>query len=242
MWVIFCLLFGLKNYGKPKGKRYLWIGFGLFILFTNPLFIQVLYRYWEPPAKNVDAIKNFKVGVLLGGYYDISTLDLKSKRIESNIASGRFINTYELYKKGKIQKILLSGGDGRIINGKGNEAILVKNKLVEFGVPLNNILIDSVSKNTYENAVFSVRLLKENNFEGKEVLLISSGSHLPRTYLCFNKQGYNCSVFNAHSEVKPISILNPKSFIIPDSQGLLKIEILIKEWIGIIVYKFKGYL
>ena len=91
-----------------------------------------------------------------------------------------------LYRQGFINKILCTGG----IFQKGQQipiANLMKNFLIEKGVPQNEIFTETKSVETVENIKFSFSLLKQRNFfknlkntEQLRLVLISEPNHLRR--------------------------------------------------------------
>ena len=65
----------------------------------------------------------------------------------------RLMEGLMLYRNGKIKKIIISGGSGYLIKDE-RESKLAKDFLVKFClVPESDIIIDTHSKNTYENAL-----------------------------------------------------------------------------------------
>lgn len=88
----------------------------------------------------------------------------------------------DLYEKGLINKILLSGGIGYFNKDrKIPEAIKLYNYLYEKGVPKNDMIIESKSKNTLENVKFFLELLKEQyNLNNTTLNLITSSFHMKR--------------------------------------------------------------
>ena len=93
----------------------------------------------------------------------------------------------ELYKQGYAKKILFSGGS--IVGFPGGEKItwagLMKNYAIELGVPETAIILQDGSRSTQEDALFSFRLLQNQNFYS--VILVTSPYHSRRAYLIFNQ-------------------------------------------------------
>lgn len=93
----------------------------------------------------------------------------------------------ELYKQGYADKILFSGGS--IVDFPGVEKItwagLMKGYATLLGVPENAIILQDESKSTQEDALFSFRLLQNQNFYS--VILVTSPYHSRRAYLIFKQ-------------------------------------------------------
>ena len=60
--------------------------------------------------------------------------------------------------------------------------------LLNLGIPAADILIESESNNTRENAVFTQKLLTQK-MPAAKCLLITSAFHMRRSIGCFNKVG-----------------------------------------------------
>jgi vancomycin permeability regulator SanA len=92
----------------------------------------------------------------------------------------------KLYKAGRANKILFSGG----VTWPGSnftEAHLLKNKAVEKGIPEEDILFEDISLSTKENVLAS-SLILDRYFELhniKRLLIVTSTYHMRRSYLTF---------------------------------------------------------
>jgi len=67
----------------------------------------------------------------------------------------------QLYRMGKIKKILITGGQGLNPTNPYSEAELLKRFLIMTGMPETDILIEEKSVNTRENALFYQRVFGE---------------------------------------------------------------------------------
>jgi uncharacterized SAM-binding protein YcdF (DUF218 family) len=89
----------------------------------------------------------------------------------------------ELFRHGAAPLLLLSGG-GR---GAEPEAAIMRRLALAAAVPEAALVIEPNSRNTWENACESARLLRRRN--AGRVLLVSDRSHLPRAALLFRIAG-----------------------------------------------------
>lgn len=96
---------------------------------------------------------------------------------------GRLARGVELFREGAARLLLLSGG-GR---GAEPEAAIMQKLALASGVPERVLLIEPNSRNTWENARESARLLRRHGLG--RVLLVSDRSHLPRAALLFRLAG-----------------------------------------------------
>ena len=71
-------------------------------------------------------------------------------------------NIVSLYQKGFCKYILCTGGNVAVYNGKSDvESLILKELLIENGIPTDKILVETKSKNTGENLQFSVPILEK---------------------------------------------------------------------------------
>lgn len=116
-------------------------------------------------------ITKANIGIVLGGTMMIHRLD----------------KAIELYNKGTIKKILVSGGVGYLnLNRKTTEAEIMKKYLLKNNIPLSDILIEDKSRNTYENFLYTYKLLLSKNLiNNTSIILITSSFHIKRTIMTF---------------------------------------------------------
>jgi uncharacterized SAM-binding protein YcdF (DUF218 family) len=151
------------------------------------------------------------------------------------------VHAYELYKLKKIHKFLLTGGDGSLVNQNFKEAIELKKFLVQVGVPVEDILIDSIADNTYENAVESIKLLKQNDVKESETLVITSAIHMRRALACFHKQNFKPDYFTCDFKSRTFRA-SPDAWLVPSVDAIHHWQRILKEWVGFVAYKTMGYI
>ncbi|QHI74034.1 YdcF family protein [Aminipila terrae] len=133
-----------------------------------------------------DELGKSDVAVVLGNKIELD--GTPSKRLQ-----GRLDKALNLYKKGYFNYIIVSGGIGK----EGySEAVVMKEYLIEKGVPSNSILIDEVGNDSYMTAKNTKNIMNQMNFHS--VTVISQFYHITRTKLAFRKVGLN-DVYTAHS-------------------------------------------
>ena len=239
-WFIVIALFA-RFAKKPDRKRKLWMAaFVVLIVFSNPFLANEVIKQWEMAPVNSNTIEEpYDVGILLGGslrYYDQQyQRPIYSQNVD------RLLQTIALYKSGKIKKILLSGGSGAVTRPEELESEIILKVLIQTGIPVGDVLIENVSRNTYENAFYSAKLLREKYPDGGKFLLITSAFHMRRSIACFNKTGLKTTIYpvdpRAHSHV-----YTPENSIFPHAGALLIWDAIIHEWLGMISYKAAGYI
>ncbi len=231
LWLVLILI-------KSKRNRKIVISSQIFILwiFSTGAFTEWASRLYEIHPTDIKKMKAAEIGVVLtGGLAN----DPESGRNGSYIGNeaDRMWQAVRLFKAGKIHKILISGGDNskKVLKIENEVA---KQFLLDFGIPDTCIIQETISRNTYENAVNTAQILKEK-YRNPSIILITSAYHMPRALACFKKQNLSPAVF-ASSPICTFWEITFKDFV-PDPEELFKSKLLIKEWIGHLVYKCMGY-
>ncbi|WP_052089794.1 YdcF family protein [Porphyromonas canoris] len=99
----------------------------------------------------------------------------------SSIMKQRVLKGVSLWKKGTAKHIIFSGGES-----KNNciESILMHKMATDLGVPDSCIITEKHSKNTYQNAFFSVEEMKKNN--AHTAAIVTSNFHRKRVAAIFS--------------------------------------------------------
>jgi uncharacterized SAM-binding protein YcdF (DUF218 family) len=120
------------------------------------------------------------------------------------------------------------------------EGALLRRYLVTTGIPERDILVDSVSRNTFENAVCSARILNDSLPAGR-YLLITSALHMKRAQACFLRQRIRTDAYPV-SKKTGARRWDPGHLLIPRVENMHTWEQLLHEWVGYLIYRIKGYL
>ncbi len=102
----------------------------------------------------------------------------------------RIIKAVDLYKAGKAGKVIFSGGDDK--EDGVNEAEAMKQLAIEKGIPEEDILVEKSATSTYENFIYSEKILEQNNL--KLVIIVTEPFHIKRASLVADKLGIDYSV------------------------------------------------
>jgi uncharacterized SAM-binding protein YcdF (DUF218 family) len=210
----------------------------LFCFLCFPVFLQETLRIWEVPAKKSIEIGTYDVGIVLGGMFCYNN-DIKE--ISTLRSADRIWQALNLYHQGKIKKILISGDDGNIFDQGLDEAKQLKEVLLKWKIPKEDILVEDVSRNTFENAVETKKLLKKHP-ELKRKLLITSGSHMRRAKAIFDHQKIFTHTFSTNMQTGNSRNYNFELLFIPTLNNMDAWDKLTKEIIGYFVYDITGRL
>ena len=239
IWIITLFLLALFLKNKKWAKRCLIYGVIVSSFFSNSFISDIAVGLWEYPITLDNQMdSSYDVGIVLGG--GMITIDAQNKRMTFRNNVDRMLQAVELYKKGKIKKMLFSSGAGSLIYRDMLESALLKKYLVSIGIPDSVILVDSLSDNTYQNAIYSKQILKKNCPNGK-YLLITSSIHMRRAMGCFKKAGINIVPYSTNKQIGRF-VFDFKHYLIPSIEAFGAWDSLIHELVGCIVYRIKGYL
>jgi uncharacterized SAM-binding protein YcdF (DUF218 family) len=234
--ILMTISFFLKR-AKLK-KIFFWTGFGLLIFFSNEFIANEVMLAWEPaPTPYHEIKKTYAWGIVLTG---VTHNDREpSDRVYFHHGADRVTHAVELYKKGIIKKILISGGSGRLMSSERKEANEIFRAMILMGVPEQDMVIENQSRNTHESAVMVKEMLKG---ETEGCLLITSAFHMYRSKACFVKAGFSTidtftTDFYTHRRY-----FTPDVLFIPKPESIMIWQKIFKEWTGIIAYKVAGYI
>lgn len=199
----------------------------------TPFIGNVLLRplettYPQPSHPKGDVI------VVLGGGYTVGTPDVTGRGNLFGDSSSRLVTSAILYRQLHVP-ILLSGGPNTIAKGIDYSfAAIGQRELEDLGIPPNMIYTEPNSRNTQENAEFSIKLLHAHHLS--HPILVTSAYHMPRAVLDFKRAGMNVEPYPTAYLVNRAS--EPYSFLwLPSMQGLQNTYTAVREYIGIVATK-----
>lgn len=234
-WWIVILLVWMWRTRSPRRKRNLLIvAIVLVVVFTNPFIYRSLVLNWQPDLVEVSSDKKYDAGILLGG---LAGYDRFGRGFFSD-ESDRFIQAANLFHRGIIKKIIVTGGVGGLYQKGQPEATFLNQALIKNGIPDSCIITESKSRNTFENAVFSKRIVDSLHIKGPYVL-ITSALHMRRSHAVFTKAGFD--IIEAPADFKVVFRNNGlDETLIPDVSLLKEWSYFLKEIIGLYVYRMTG--
>jgi uncharacterized SAM-binding protein YcdF (DUF218 family) len=242
------ILVGLFLHKKRRWQQVLLIA-ALVILWlaSNRWVSYALARSLEwrnlPPESTPQA----EVIVLLGG--GTESFDPPRPMTEINGAGDRVLYAAKLYQEGAAPIILASGGNVQFTSSRGDTpAQEMTDLLLLIGIPEDAIWQQPDSQNTYEDASYSAEILRENNI--KEIILVTSAIHMPRSKALFEKQGidvipapvdFTITEQNWQAAFRP-GLDEFVIYLLPSTGSLGLTTTVLKEYIGMLVYGLRGWL
>ncbi|MGK6341652.1 YdcF family protein [Chryseobacterium sp. DT-3] len=139
------------------------------------------------------------IAVILGN--TVNEEGTLSERLEKRVECG-----LNLYRYGRVKKILVSGGLGKegFYEGDKMKEYLIKNKVSD-----SIIIVDNFGNNTLATVNNTLKLKDSLNFQS--LIVVSQYFHLTRTKMLFRKQHF-----------KNVSSVSPQYFELRDIYSLLR--------------------
>ena len=212
------------------------LGIVLLLFFSNEFIANEVAKWWEIPAVKMSDVGQYEWAILLTGVTK-SNID-PDDRVYFQRGADRVIHTVYLYKAGLVKKILVSGGDGNLLEARRKEADEIREALLLMGVSDSDIVTESNSRNTYESAEEVKRIAEDKKLQGP-FLLVTSAYHMRRSLGCFQNVGLPVVPFSTDF-VTHKRKFTPDSLIVPRVEGILIWNILVKEWVGVLAYRLTG--
>jgi uncharacterized SAM-binding protein YcdF (DUF218 family) len=134
-------------------------------------------------------------------------------------------------------RIVFSGGNANLVSDDAaKEADTARAVFERLRVAKDRLLMERQSRNTLENAEFSKAML--NPKPGERWLLVTSAYHMPRSIGAFRKVGFAVEPYPVDWRTGgPRDLLK---FSIYAIDGLGRVEIAMREWIGLSAYRITG--
>ncbi|WP_229969317.1 YdcF family protein [Pontibacter harenae] len=237
LWVL-VLLFLALFLKSAKWKRVsLATAVAILLVFSNPFLANEVWRAWEVDATPVAEVANHEIAVILSGVTGYRE-DMPD-RIHTHKGADRFLHPLQLYRLGKVKRLLISGGSGYVTGNAVPEAEQIEKILLMAGVAEEDIITEANSRNTRENALNTAALLKDYP-DWQQPLLVTSAFHMRRSRACFEKVGLQPIIYSTDFYSTPRRF-TPDETIIPNVGAFEKWHLLIHEVTGFIVYKILGY-
>jgi len=152
------------------------------------------------------------------------------------ILSERITATAELARRYPNARIIFSGGSSSLIYDEGPEAPFAVRQLEALGVAYDRIAAEDRSRNTLENAAYSLRLARPK--PGERWLLVTSPYHMTRAMAAFRALGFVVEAYPVDWRTRgPKDLTRPFGSL---AEGLRRTDTAVREWVGLLVYRLTG--
>jgi uncharacterized SAM-binding protein YcdF (DUF218 family) len=208
-----------------------WLGFWSLPVVADAVTARLTAAYAPAP---IDALPGADAIVVLGG--GIRPASRGRTDPDLNEAADRIWHAMRLYRDGKAPWVVVTGGSVWS-GGTGTEAAAMRDFLVDLGVPEAFVVLEDRSRNTHENATMTAALGGDWAFE--RVLLVTSATHMRRAAATFRRAGFE--VVPAPTDYVDFTDLPPLLRWLPDAEALDVSTRIIKEYLGLWVYRARGW-
>jgi uncharacterized SAM-binding protein YcdF (DUF218 family) len=231
MLVIIVIFIGLI---KNK-KKLIYISIGLLYIISTPIFSNNFFKLVEGSEyrKPISYIDSAEAIVVLSGMLQINEVG-DNTYVEWGDPD-RFFGGISLFKAGKAQKLVFTGGKMPWDKTKKTEGEVLNEFAISSGIPSEKIFLTKNVENTADEAVAVKELISPN----KRIILVTSAYHMYRAKRLFENQGFEVIPFKVDYKIGRKKELVIMDFL-PDADDLKITELGVKEIIGRIFYFLKN--
>lgn len=229
--LLLCLLgFVASRFRRGRGG---WLFYGLaFMLFVasacGPLPAWLLMHLQAPYATRPTVTWASRNAIVILGV-GTSRVAGTGQVVPTVFAGGRLAEGYTLYRtckqSGNDCKLIVTGGDP-FRNGMA-EAAAYGDVLLGMGVDRNDLMLETRSMNTWQNAQFVQPMLK--TYAPQNVVLISSAVHLSRVQKYFEHFGIRATPVRA-------DYMDARLTWFPNGWNVALTEFALHEYLGVLTY------
>jgi uncharacterized SAM-binding protein YcdF (DUF218 family) len=212
-----------RTFGIAAAALFLLIG----ILPLQTLLIQPLEDQYPRPAwpSRVDGV------LVLGGGLDAAVLRVRRAPAQED-SETRLVSAYEVARRYPDARVVFSGGSARLDPSAYTEADAARAIFRQMGLDPARLILESRSRNTYENILFSRDLVLPK--AGEVWLLATSAIQMPRAMMVARRAGWGLvpwptDYITAAGSRRSYSI----------SANLALADAAFHEWIGLVVYRLR---
>ena len=216
-------------------KKLIYIAIGVLYILSTPIFSNNFFKLVEGSEyrKPISAIDSADAIVVLSGMLEINEVG-DSTYIEWGDPD-RFFGGLALFKAGKAQKLVFTGGKMPWNKAKKTEGEVLKEQAISNGIPSDKILVTKDVENTADEAV----AVKELISPSKKIILVTSAYHMNRAKRLFEKQEFNVIPYKVDYKINRNNELVVMNFL-PNAGSLEQAETGFREILGRIFYLIKN--
>ncbi|MFZ4407476.1 MAG: YdcF family protein [Paracraurococcus sp.] len=226
---------GLLWRGRRWGRWPALLGIGFLALLALAPLDQLVLRPLEDrfprPATEPAQVDGI---IVLGGAVEQRLTEARGLPA-LNGAAERMTEPVALIRRHPEARLVFTGGTASLAPGALSEADVARQLWRDLGVPAGRIETESESRNTHENAVNTLRIVRPK--PGETWLLITSASHMPRSMGVFRQAGWTITAWPVNYRTGSGSgVWLEVSFPV----RLQEFEWGTREWVGLAAYWLMG--
>jgi uncharacterized SAM-binding protein YcdF (DUF218 family) len=228
----------LRRRRGESRRRLLWVTVPVLLLalLSTPVvaFFALGTLEWSYPERS-QRPQGAEAIVVLGGYVSPPNETRPEAMLGWN-SLNRCLRAADLYEQGPRCPVVVAGGDMDPDKPGPTVAEAMGEFLTRYGIPAEDMVLETTSESTYENALECRKLFESRSI--RRVILVTDAIHLRRAEMCFRKQGI---------QVLPVGCLYAASqfewsvsSFLPSPGAIIDLDRVLHEWLGIVYYRALG--
>jgi len=203
---------------------------------STMITVKPLMHWLEGARPTLELHQHYDVAIVLTGM--VALHRSRPGHLEFNEHVERILEGISLVKRGIAEKLFIVGGSGDPFNRRLSEARVLRTFALEFGLRDEQVFVEEVSRNTYENAVNATQIIQAGHY--RQLVLITSAAHMYRAAATFHKQGLFPQLYPVDFQTNGGGI-HLFDFI-PSVHALGVMTDAVHELIGLVMYRLQGYI
>jgi uncharacterized SAM-binding protein YcdF (DUF218 family) len=225
----------LVERGRAWGRKLTLAGVALLLVLGfspigNWLVLPLEQRFARP------ALPSELAGIIMLGGFEIAGISRDRRQLSLNEGAERLTETLLAARERPATKVVFTGGDGSLIGSGGSAVEPIAAFLEALGIARERIVLEGTSRTTHENAHELARLLRPQT--GQRWLLVTSAFHMPRSVGTFRQAGFDVVAWPADYRTRGPGAA-AEGFVV-FHQGLERVDLAVKEWLGLVAYRLSG--
>lgn len=239
-WLVLCLFLALIALGRGPARAAQRMNGRFWIVATAVLILSIgalplgdlVLRPLEARFPAMPPIDDPSAIIILGGAEEARMSALRGLP-SLNAAGDRFVAGSVLARAHPKAKVIFSGGRAAVFGKAWSGAAVAEALFRDAGISADRVHLEGASRNTAENAALTAELLAR---DPGPLVLVTSAFHMPRAVGAFCAQGFKDIIpypvdFRGESRIALRWDL---------SGGLERLNLGLKEWVGLLAYKVTG--
>ncbi|UCD67404.1 MAG: YdcF family protein [Betaproteobacteria bacterium] len=234
--ILILLSTALLFVGKTRSAKKLLAAISaiLLVIASLPLHNLLLYPLETRFETNPELPESLTGIIVLSGG-EKAYLSSLWEQVELGPAAERNLAFLALAKQYPKAKLVFTGGSGTLTKQAYKGADVAKTLFQQQGLDLDRVVFESQSRNTYENALFTKRLIQPGRNENW--LLITTAWHMPRSVGIFCKQQWPVIPYPVDHTTAPGDLLSLRLAL---AEHLRDLKTAMQEWTGLLAYYLTG--
>jgi uncharacterized SAM-binding protein YcdF (DUF218 family) len=200
----------------------------------NWLLMPLENRFARP---DLNPIANSISGIIMLGGFEDAYMTHGRGVLSLNEAAERLTEASVLARQLPRARVIFSGGSDSVLNAVPSAAPVIAAFLQASGIAADRLVLEPSARNTRENATMTFDLVKPK--PGEKWLLVTSAYHMPRSMGLFRTAGFDVIAwpvdYRTAGAGDGFRIMNRVD------EGIKRVDMVTKEYIGLLVYRLRGW-